>query len=758
MSPPARAAPPRPSACRSTRSSTTRATPGRSIRAGRGPRRVPAPGLGSPGRDPRRTRDGGARRERPREGPRHGASLAPTARSHARRRAPPRRGRVGPPSPGRAHRPRGRPGPGRPRPASSPREPRRRGRRVPPLRSTPFPAPSRPVGPPAGATRTPQRRGGPPARAGARRPARARPRRCPCAGRARPAPRARPVLRPAAIALGRRTGAPSRRRPTIRCSNRPSRARVDRGRRRPADRARRPPGHAAGAQHQHRALRREAAGAERRNAVLREQVVALGAPARIAKLAKRGGFVMPAADQVGYVRAHGGDARRAAATMIPPTGAPAAAEPVEDPAAEDPGALVPQDTAAIDPVTGEPLEPAPVDDPAAADPHAADPTAEDPTPVTRPPIRTRPTPGRRIRTPKVPTPASRSRASDVPLIDRRIALLLVLFIALLAVALMRAGWLAAVDGPELGQAADYQQAQQIPVLAQRGTITDRNGVDLAVSQPAMSVAATPYLVKDPLTVRQAPGPAAGRSRPRAARQAVRPGRGLRLPRAPGAAPAGRADPGHGDRGAAVHARDPARLPARPACEPDARNRRRRRHGAVGARGRARGAAARDRRRAAPGQRRARQADLAPGPQALGPGRVDPADARRAPAARGRGRAGRRRAPATRRSGRPRSSWSPRSGDVLALANWPPWTPRTRPAPTRASGQPRRRATYEPGSTFKAFTVAAALAGRRHHTQLDLRPGPDDPGRRPEHRRGARARLRDDAASGRSSPSRATSAP
>ena len=34
--------------------------------------------------------------------------------------------------------------------------------------------------------------------------------------------------------------------------------------------------------------------------------------------------------------------------------------------------------------------------------------------------------------------------------------------------------------------------------AQRGTITDRNGVDLAVSEPAQDISADPYLIKDPL--------------------------------------------------------------------------------------------------------------------------------------------------------------------------------------------------------------------------------------------------------------------
>ena len=66
-------------------------------------------------------------------------------------------------------------------------------------------------------------------------------------------------------------------------------------------------------------------------------------------------------------------------------------------------------------------------------------------------------------------------------------------------------------------------------------------------------------------------------------------------------------------------------------------------------------------------------------------------------------------------------------------------------------------TYEPGSTFKAFTVAGALAGRRRHARHAVQPAAADPGRRPHDRR-AHARgdeTLDDRR--RSSRSRATSA-
>src|SRR6202040_3659251 len=43
----------------------------------------------------------------------------------------------------------------------------------------------------------------------------------------------------------------------------------------------------------------------------------------------------------------------------------------------------------------------------------------------------------------------------------------------------------------------------------RGAIVDRNGVELAVSQPADDIAATPYLVRDPVSAAQRIAPLLG---------------------------------------------------------------------------------------------------------------------------------------------------------------------------------------------------------------------------------------------------------
>ncbi|HEX4806396.1 MAG TPA: penicillin-binding protein 2 [Conexibacter sp.] len=84
--------------------------------------------------------------------------------------------------------------------------------------------------------------------------------------------------------------------------------------------------------------------------------------------------------------------------------------------------------------------------------------------------------------------------------DRRIGLLFLVFVGALGVATLRAGWLGAVQAPRLQRAAATQQVQTVALPAPRGTITDRNGAVLAISEPASDVSATPYLVRDPLRV------------------------------------------------------------------------------------------------------------------------------------------------------------------------------------------------------------------------------------------------------------------
>lgn len=83
-------------------------------------------------------------------------------------------------------------------------------------------------------------------------------------------------------------------------------------------------------------------------------------------------------------------------------------------------------------------------------------------------------------------------------IERRIGFVFALFLICLFGAGLRSVWLGVVRADALTKAAATQQQATIDVPARRGSILDRTGLELAVSEPAASVAATPYLIADPL--------------------------------------------------------------------------------------------------------------------------------------------------------------------------------------------------------------------------------------------------------------------
>jgi cell division protein FtsI (penicillin-binding protein 3) len=101
-----------------------------------------------------------------------------------------------------------------------------------------------------------------------------------------------------------------------------------------------------------------------------------------------------------------------------------------------------------------------------------------------------------------PTPR-RQRGSGRPpvrLVERRIGLLFALFLLLLGLAALRASWLGTVRAGSLSERAVSQQIEDIADPAGRGTIEDRNGVELAVSEDSTTVFANPFLIKDPVKV------------------------------------------------------------------------------------------------------------------------------------------------------------------------------------------------------------------------------------------------------------------
>lgn len=83
-------------------------------------------------------------------------------------------------------------------------------------------------------------------------------------------------------------------------------------------------------------------------------------------------------------------------------------------------------------------------------------------------------------------------------VQQRIGVIFAVFFLALLVAAARTLYLGTVRAPALRKAAQTQQLSTETLPAQRGTITDRNGVDLAVSEPAQEISADPYLISEPL--------------------------------------------------------------------------------------------------------------------------------------------------------------------------------------------------------------------------------------------------------------------
>ena len=83
-------------------------------------------------------------------------------------------------------------------------------------------------------------------------------------------------------------------------------------------------------------------------------------------------------------------------------------------------------------------------------------------------------------------------------IERRIGLLFAGFLLCFLVVAVRAVWVQGVRGPQLASEAAYQQTETIEVPGLRGGLLDRYGNPLAVSEDAATIYATPYQVKDPM--------------------------------------------------------------------------------------------------------------------------------------------------------------------------------------------------------------------------------------------------------------------
>ena len=83
------------------------------------------------------------------------------------------------------------------------------------------------------------------------------------------------------------------------------------------------------------------------------------------------------------------------------------------------------------------------------------------------------------------------------LIERRIGLLFAGFLLCFLVIIGRAFWLQGVQGGALASEAISQQTETVTVPGLRGSLLDRDGHELAASEDAATIYATPYQIKNP---------------------------------------------------------------------------------------------------------------------------------------------------------------------------------------------------------------------------------------------------------------------
>jgi len=86
------------------------------------------------------------------------------------------------------------------------------------------------------------------------------------------------------------------------------------------------------------------------------------------------------------------------------------------------------------------------------------------------------------------------------LANRRIRLLVAVFVVVFGVTFIRAFWLQGVRAQAFGRMAASQHRQTVTIAANRGTIYDSSGVQLAIGEQAITVYADPLQIKDATNV------------------------------------------------------------------------------------------------------------------------------------------------------------------------------------------------------------------------------------------------------------------
>ncbi|MDQ3767885.1 MAG: penicillin-binding protein 2, partial [Actinomycetota bacterium] len=313
------------------------------------------------------------------------------------------------------------------------------------------------------------------------------------------------------------------------------------------------------------------------------------------------------------------------------------------------------------------------------------------------------------------------RAVTLP--QRRIGLLFAAFLVLLAIGVLRTLWLGVVRADDLEAAALSQQVDELEVPAPRGAIVDRNGTELAVSAPAVDVIANPHQVKNAVVLAGQLAPLLGRPEPEVLEDLTREDTGfvylarrLQAQRARDIGALGALGLTITDTNRRVYPRDTLASQLLGAVGTDGEGlfglEMAREEGLGGDDGRRRVVrdalgdtiSVREEEVAEPGETVRLTIDAAI------QGQVEDVLAR----------VGERYSP----KGATALVMRPQTGELLALANWPrvdanQW----QRAPDFARRNRAVSSVYEPGSTFKAFTVAGALeAGAvEPGTMFDLPP-------------------------------------
>ncbi len=96
-------------------------------------------------------------------------------------------------------------------------------------------------------------------------------------------------------------------------------------------------------------------------------------------------------------------------------------------------------------------------------------------------------------------------------LERRAGYIFGAFIVLIVLAAGRAAYLGVVRAGALRKVASAEHVSAETIVAPRGAITDRNGIDLAVSEPAREIFADPYRMSDPLADAHKLAPLLGQS-------------------------------------------------------------------------------------------------------------------------------------------------------------------------------------------------------------------------------------------------------